>query len=124
MRFIRRNQYLLLFASVLVLASVMVLRQFAANQSAHVEMREDFFVLCGRGETKASERFYQLLIQQLPKLNDASLAGDLERTAMLVNSKTLAPGSLIWKYHVSVNNELHKRAEQRIARSLQQAERQ
>ena len=122
MRFLRRNQYLLCFAAVLVFASVMVLRQFMANEAAHVQMREDFLLLQERGETKASERFYQLLIQQLPGLGDNILVDDLERTAMFVDPKTPESKSLIWKYHVSVRNELQKRSERRLAGALEEAQ--
>ena len=122
MQFLRRNRYLLCFAAVLVLSSVMVLKQFLANESAHVEMREDFLLLSDRGEVKSSERLYQLLIQQLPDLNDKSLVDDLERTAMLLDPKTPAPDSLVWKFNVSVKNELRNRAEQRVARALERAQ--
>jgi hypothetical protein len=101
----------------------MVVKQFLANQSAHVELREDFLLLQERGEIKTSERLYQLLIQQLPDLNDKALTDDLERTAMAVDVKTPNLDNLVWKYHVSVKNELQKRSERRLARALGHAER-
>lgn len=122
MQFLRRNQYLLCFAAVLVFSSVMVLRQFTANQEAHVEMREDFIALCERGETAASERLYQRLIQQLPDSNDARLVEDLQRTAMLVSPEARVAEGLLWKYHVSVQNELQRRIDQRLARTLRSSE--
>ena len=42
MRFLRRYQYLLCFLGLLVLASVLVVQQFIANQCAHIKLREDF----------------------------------------------------------------------------------
>ena len=121
MRFLRRHQYLLCFLTVLVFACVMVVRQFIANQSAHVELREDFILLHERAETKPEERLYQLLVQQLPNLNDKALVDDLQRTAMLVDLKTPQLDNLIWKYQVSVKNELQKRSERRLARALEHA---
>ncbi len=100
----------------------MVLRQFMANEAAHVQMREDFLLLQERGEMKASERLYQLLIQQLPGLGDNVLVDDLERTAMFVDPKAPESKSLIWKYHVSVRNELQKRSERRLAGALEEAQ--
>ena len=49
---------------------------------------------------------------------------DLERTAMLVDPKTSESKSLIWKYHVSVKNELQKRSEKRLAEVLEQTQKQ
>ena len=124
MRFFRRNQYLLCFLAVLVFSCVMVLQQFIANQSAHVEMREDFLLLHDRGETKPCERLYQLLIQQLPDLTEKSLVDDFQRASLLVDLKTPDLDDLVWKYHVSVKNELRKRSDERLARALRRAEKQ
>jgi DNA-binding transcriptional regulator of glucitol operon len=122
MQFLRRHQFLLCFLVVLVLACVMVTWQFLANQSAHVELREDFILLQGQGETKPAERLYQMLIQELPDLNDKALVEDLQRTGMLVDQKNPATEDLVWKLHVSVNNELQRRSQTRIARALARAE--
>ena len=59
MRFLRRHQYLLCFLGVLVFSCVMVLRQFMANQSAQVELREGPLLLHERGEAKACDALYQ-----------------------------------------------------------------
>ena len=122
MRFLRRNQYLLCFVAVLVFSCLMVLRQYSANESAHVEMREDFLLLHDRGETKPCERLYQMLIQQLPDLSDKSLVDDLQRTSMLVNPKTPDLDNIVWKYCVSVKRELQKRSERRLAGALERAQ--
>jgi hypothetical protein len=118
MRFLRRYACLLLFCAVVVLSSVLVVWQFMANLSAHVERREDFIVLQQRGHTKLAEHLYQVLIQTFPKLTDNALWEDAHRTATIVDAKTPQPESLIWKYHVSVRNELARRTELRVARAL------
>jgi len=81
-------------------------------------MREDFLLLYQRGHVKPSERFYQLLIQSLPRESDSSLLDDCRRTVMLVDTNKPPIDNLIWKYHVSVRNELNQRAEKRSARLL------
>ena len=122
MRFLRRNIYPLLFCAVLTFAGVLVVRQFLANLSAHVERREDFIVLHQRGHAKPAEHLYQVLIQTFPKLSDAALWDDAHRTATLVDTKAPQPESLIWKYHVSVRNELARRTDLRVARAVKQPE--
>jgi hypothetical protein len=121
MRFFRRHRYLLCFLAVLFFSSVMVVRQVIINQSAHVELREDFILLHERGEAEPEARLYQLLIQQLPRLKDKALVEDLQRTAMLVDPKATELDNLVWKYQVSVKNELQKRSERRLARARARA---
>jgi hypothetical protein len=118
MSFLRRHQYVLCFLAVVVCASVLVVRQYLANQSAHVELREDFIVLHERGKAEACDSLYQQLIQSLPALNDKTLADDLQRMSWLVDPKTPNPQDLLWKYHVSVKKELEKRSGKRLARVL------
>jgi hypothetical protein len=118
MRFLRRHQYLLCFLSVLVFACVMVLRQFMANQTAHVELREDFLLLHERGDAKACDALYEQLIRSLARLDEKSLVDDLQRTMPLVEGKTPDKANPVWKYYVSVKNELRKRSEKRLARIL------
>src|SRR6185437_8547134 len=101
MHFLRRHQYLFCFLGVLFFSCVMVIRQFEKNQARHVELREDFILLHDRGETKSEERLYHMLIDpKAPQLDN-----------------------LIWKYEVSVKNELQKRSEQRLARAREEAAR-
>ena len=118
MQFLRRHQFLLCFLGVLVFSCVLVLRQFLANQSAHVELREDFLLLHERGEAKACDALYQQLIQALARLDEKSLVDDLQRTRLLIDPKTPDKEDLVWKYYVSVKNELQRRSEQRLARVL------
>lgn len=123
MRFFRRHQYVLCFLAVLFFSSVMVVRQIARNQAEHVQLREDFILLHENGESKPEERLYQMLIEELPGLDEKALVDDLQRTAMLVDPKAPQTDNLIWKYQVSVKNELQKRSEQRLARARQEASR-
>jgi hypothetical protein len=122
MRFLRQYQYVLCFLGVVVFSLVMVFREFMADQSAHVERREDFLLLQERGQQDAAERFYERLIQELPQLSDRNLANDLQRTALFLGPKTNEIENLVWKFHVSVRNELRHRAEHRLARKLQDAQ--
>ena len=120
MRFLKRHRFALLFMAFLVLCSILVQWQFLQNQSAHVRMREDFILLHQRGHTKPTERLYQLLIQDLPDESDSSLIDDFQRTNMLIETNKPQPASLLWKYHVSVGNELNRRAEKRLAQILKE----
>ena len=122
MRFFRRHQYLLCFLGVLILSSVMVVRQFLANQSAHAELREDFILLQERGEAKACDGLYQELVGGLNGASEQTLVEDLQRTSLLVDAKAPDRDNLVWKYYVSVKNELRKRSEQRLARALKRGE--
>ena len=122
MQFLRRHQYLLCFLGVLVFSSVLVVRQFLANQSAHVELREDFLLLHERGEAKACDALYQQLIQALPGMDDKSLVDDMQRTGLLIDPKTPDKENLVWKYYISVKKELQRRSEQRLARVLGRSE--
>jgi hypothetical protein len=121
-QFLRRHQFLLCFLAVLVFASVMVVHQFLTNQTAHIEAREDFILHANRGDLKPAEHVYQLLIQDLPSLNERSLVEDLERTSMLVDPKTPEPDNLVWKYYVGVKKEIQRRSEQRLGRALERAD--
>ena len=99
MRFLRRHQSLILAVAVLLFCSVMVVRQFILNHSAHVELREDFLLLHERGNARETERLYQMLVQDLPSLNTRGLVEDLQRTAMLIDPSKAQPENFIWKYH-------------------------
>src|SRR5687767_14126662 len=122
MRFLRRNIYPLLLCAVLLLSSVLVVRQYLTNLSAHTERREDFIALHQMGHAKLAEHLYQVLILTFPKLSDSALWQDVVRTATLVDGTTYQLESLIWKYHVSVKKELSRRTQARVARALKQSE--
>jgi hypothetical protein len=114
MRFLRRNQYLLCTVAVLVLASVMVLRQFMSNETAHIQRREDFLLLHERGQTVPCVQFYERLIQELPALSDRLLVDDLQRTTLLLDSNQSNVDNPVWKYNVSLKRELQQRAHKRL----------
>ena|SRR5438552_5825476 len=124
MRFLRQNRFILLFLAVLVFSSIMVVRQFIANQSAHIDRREDFILLHDRGENKACAWLYQRLIQELPGLSDRSLIEDVVRTSLLVDPKKPDLDNLVWKYYVSVNKEFQRRADSRLNRVIANAQQQ
>ena len=121
MRFLRRYQSLVLAVAVLLFCSVMVVRQYILNQAAHVELREDFLLLHERGNSKETERLYQMLVQDLPSLNTRGLVEDLQRTTMFLDPAKPQPDNFIWKYHQSVKNEMFRRAESRAAHAIKRA---
>jgi hypothetical protein len=121
MRFLKRHQFFLAFVAVLILCSVMVIRQYMVNQWKHVDLREDFILLHDEGQARGAERLYQLLIQELPRLPDRALIADQDRLTVLFLSQKPPPEDLLWKYYVSVQNELQHRAGQRIKRALKRA---
>ena len=121
MHFLRRNRYALLTVAVLIFSTALVVQQYLSNESAHTRRVEDFLLLQERGEKESCEHLYQMLVQQLPHLNDRSLVQDLLRTGMVVDAKTQQLDNLVWKYHVSVGNELKHRSEKRLEAVLQGA---
>ncbi len=122
MRFLRQNQYVLLFLAVLVLSSVMVLREYEARAASHVQQRENFICAHERGSGQIEQRLYQRLIQDLPDLTDRALAEDLQRSTLLLDPKKPEQDNLVWKFYISVGNELRKRAQRRLARLEQEPE--
>jgi hypothetical protein len=121
MRFLKRHRFFLIFLGVLVFCSIMVVRQFLINQWEHNDLREDFILLHDEGKTKTMERLYQMLIQELPALPDRALLDDEQRLNLFLASKNLPPTDLLWKYHVSVQNELQRRVNSRVTRALKRA---
>jgi hypothetical protein len=122
MGFFRRHQYLLCFLAVLVFCCVMVVRQFMANQAAHVQLREDFILLHDQAAAPACAALYKTLIERLPSLNDRDLVDDLERTSMLVDPKAPDRDDLVWKYYESVKKELQNRSKARLHQAVERAE--
>src|SRR6266704_6081406 len=119
MQFVQRNRYSLLTLAVLFLSAVLAVRQQTLDSSSHARQVEDFLLLHDRNETKACEHIYQVLIQQLPHLAERDLVLDLERTSMVVDPKSPQLQNLVWKYYVSLNNELRHRSEKRLQALLQ-----
>jgi hypothetical protein len=114
MHFVYRQRWLLCFVAVLVLSSVMVVKQFLANFSAHIQRREDFLLLYERGQAKSCQQMYERLIAELQDLNERALVEDLQRTALVVDPKSPDLDSPVWKYYTSVKKELQSRAERRL----------
>ena len=122
MHFLRQHRFMLLFFALLVFCSVMVLRQFNANQSKHIELREAFILLHTRGYTNEADRLYQRLLREMPELPNKRLIDDFQRTLLLVDPYTQQTNNLIWKYHWTVSNELDRRSESTLMRARKLAE--
>ena len=84
MRLLRRHRYFLIFSGLLLLCGVMVIRQIAANQSAHVELREAFILLQSKGYKNEAQRLFQRLLAELEHLPNKNLMEDFQRTLTLV----------------------------------------
>lgn len=121
MRFFRRNRYFLIFAALLLFCGVMVLRQMAANQSAHTDLRESFILLQTKGYKNEAQRLFQRLLADLERLPNKALVEDFQRTLTLVDPAKQDAENLIWKYHRTVSNELEKRSESTLAKALKLA---
>lgn len=121
MRFFRRNRYFLIFAALLLFCGMMVLRQMAANQSAHTDLRESFILLQTKGYKAEAQRLFQRLLADLERLSNKALVEDFQRTLTLVDPAKQDAENLIWKYHWTVSNELEKRSESTLAKALKLA---
>ena len=121
MRFFRGNRFALIFFVLLIFCSAMVVRQFMANQSRHVELREYFILLHSKGYRQQAERLFKRLMRELETLPNKALMDDYQRTLMLVDPAKQDQDNFIWKYHWTVSNELEKRSESTLARALRKA---
>lgn len=121
MRFLKRHKFILAFVAILIFCSVMVVRQYIVNQWRHIDLREDLILLHYEGHFRSEEKIYQMLIQELPSLPDHSLIADEQRFKLLFISKKPPPQDLLWKYYVSVQNELRSRTNERVARAKKRA---
>ena len=122
MVFLRRHRFSLVFLLLLIFCGAMVVRQFMANQSKHVEMREAFILLYSKGYKQEAERLYQRLLRDLEDLPDKTLMEDYERTLLLVDPLAQKADSLIWRYHWTVSNEIEKRSPNILRRARKLAE--
>jgi hypothetical protein len=121
MSFFRQYRTGLLFAFLLILCSVMVVRQFNRNRSRHVELRDAFVMLEVKGYRPQAEKLFQRLLNELPRLSSEALLDDFQRTLTLVDPSKQQPENLIWKYHWTVSNELERRSERALDRALRMA---
>ena len=109
MRFMRRHRFLVVFVALLVFCSLMVVRQVKANQSKHLELRDDFIRHCIKGYKPEAERLYILLLRDIEQLPDKTLIDDYRQTRQLVDPAVQQPENLIWKYCWTVKKELRTR---------------
>ena len=107
---------------MLVLCNIFLLRQLLANDSAHVEMRENFIFLNEAGHRAEAEHFYQLLVESLPGLSERALLDDYQRTLPLIDSPAAKSENLVNNYNWAVKQHIKKRAEQRVSRALKNTE--
>jgi hypothetical protein len=121
MLFLKRHRFALLCLAVIFLASILVVRQFQANESAHSTLREDLILLVEKGKNQEAEHVYQKLVTGLSSTSDEALLDDLQRTSLLLDSKAQDPSGLVSKYHAAVKQYLEKRSEKRLAAALQRA---
>ena len=121
MHYFRRNRFILSFLALLVFCSVMVVRQYRANQARHVELREAFILLYTKGYKRESERIYQRLLHDIEHLSNQKLMEDFQRTLLLVDPTSDQPDNLIWKYHWTVSKQLEFRSESTLKRALKLA---
>jgi hypothetical protein len=119
MRFLKRYRFFLLCLAVLICASILVVQQFLAAETAHFTLREDMIVLFEKGKTAEAEHVYQRLVEELSGVSDKILVDDYQRTALLLQGKEQNVSSLVYKYHWAVKQYLEKRSEQRLASALQ-----
>jgi len=123
MNFLKRHQYALMILAVVILSCILITYQYLANDSAHVQVREDFILLATSGNVKQAEHLYQELILHLKDLPDQSLIADFQRLAVLDLREKQEPGSLAAKYMAAVQNTLEKRAADRVSKLLKSQDR-
>jgi hypothetical protein len=119
---LRRHRFLLLFLALLVFSSVMVVREFRAGETKHVERREAFILLYTKGYAPEAERLYNRLVEDAHKLSNKQLLDDFHRTLLLVDPTSDQPENLIWKYHWTVSLELERRSESTLLRARKLAD--
>ncbi|MBN2505258.1 MAG: hypothetical protein JXQ71_01050 [Verrucomicrobia bacterium] len=117
-RFFWRNRHPLGVVAVLAAAGVMALYQFTRQESAHVQLREDFILLERAAHAAEASHLYQHLVQKLPALPLRALIDDLERLAMVPTTNTPPGQSLTEKYHIAVRRELEQRSSRRLPTAL------
>ena len=117
MRHLQRHRFLVGFALLLIFCSVMVVRQFRANQGKHVEVREALILLHARGYTIEAEKLYRRLLKDIDGMSNKNLLEDFQRTRGLVDPTIAQQENPIWRYHWTISNELEKRSESTLVRA-------
>jgi hypothetical protein len=121
MRMVRRYRSLLLFVVFFVVCSVLVIRQFTANEARHVELREAFILLYSKGYQPEAKQLFQRLVGEVDGLSNTLMWNDYQRTLTLINPMHDEPDNLIWAYHWTISNELEKRSESSLQKALRMA---
>jgi hypothetical protein len=122
MRFLREYRFLFLFLALLVFCSVMVVRQYQANESKHDEIRDAFILLYTKGYRREAEALYERLIRDCYKLPNDQLNRDFFRTLVLIDPlATNQTDNLIFNYHWTVSKEMDKRLDRTLQRALKLA---
>ena len=123
MRFLGEHRFLLLFLALLVFCSVMVVRQYRANQSHHDELRDAFILLYTKGYKREAGRIYERLIRDCYKLSNEELNRDFFQTLVLIDPlANYQTNNLIYNYHWTVSKEMDKRLDKTLVRALKLAD--
>jgi hypothetical protein len=120
-RFLRQYKFVFSFLGLLVFCSVMVIRQFNANQTKHAEILDAFILLHTKGYSNQAYRLYERLLNEKDSLPNKTLFQDFQRTLMVVDPSVQQPENLIWKYHWTISLELEKRSERNLLKALKLA---
>jgi cell division protein FtsL len=123
MHFLKRHRFALLCLAVLLLANVLIWREFQARDLGHIRLREDFIALVATGHSQEAETDFQRLVAQMGQLSDRTLIEDFQRTQLLLDSKNPDTSSLIYKYQCALSLYLRKRSEDRLTLALDRARR-
>jgi hypothetical protein len=110
MHSLRRNRFPVVFLALLVFCSAMVVRQFAANKSKHIKLRDEFIEQYRQGYREDAWKLYERLLRDLQVLPEQTLKDDLRRMSALVNPTNQQSENLIWRYQRTVSNEIEKRS--------------
>lgn len=102
---------------LLVFCSVMVVRQYRAKQTRHVELREAFILLHSGGYSNEAAVLYKRLLRDLENLPTRQLVDDWQRTVIMVDPTANQPDNLVWKYYWTVRQEMEKRSEDTIQKA-------
>jgi hypothetical protein len=121
MRIVRKYWSLVLFVVFLVGCSVLIIHQFAVNESRHVELREAFILLQSKGYQREAAQLYHRLLSEVGDLSNALMWSDFQRTLTLIDPASDETNNLIWQYHWTISNELEKRSESNLEKALKMA---
>ncbi|MBN2505781.1 MAG: hypothetical protein JXQ71_03705 [Verrucomicrobia bacterium] len=113
---------MLIFALVLVVCSVMVIRQINLNQGKHLELREAFILLYTKGYQPQAQRLFNRLLDEVDNLSNRQVLDDFQRTLTLVNPLQSESNNLVWQYHWTVSKEVERRSWTTLERALKLAD--